>query len=313
MCEVESVMDKNSKFLLEQVASLHDIPKAGVFNIRENGKLLARNIDSEVIINSKEDKDGIDIIVKKGTKNKSVHIPVIVSMGGIEDLVYNDFYIEDDCDILIVAGCGIHNASDNNSSHNGIHSFHIGKNSKVKYVEKHFAFGNGKASKILNPTTKIVVGENSTFEMETLQLGGVTYSNRKTDAKLKKDAKLLIRENILTEETQVAKTLFKVELAGENSRVEVVSRAVAKDSSMQDFVSKVIGKAKSFGHVECDGILSGNAVISSTPQIYAKNPDAMLVHEAAIGKISLEQQNKLMTLGLTKEQAEDVIIKGFLG
>ena len=305
-------MDKNSKFLLEKVADLHSIPQAGVYNIRENGKLIARNTDEEVNIVSKKDKDGIDIFVKNGTKNKSVHIPVLVSMGGVDDLVYNDFYIGDDCDILIVAGCGIHNASDKKSSHNGIHTFHIGKNSKVKYVEKHFAFGKAKTKKILNPTTEIVVGENSTCEMETLQLGGVTFADRNTTAKLEKNAKLLIRENILTEGEEEAKTNFKVELKGKNSRVEVVSRAVAKGSSVQDFNSVLIGENECFGHVECDGILSDKAIISSTPTIVAKNKEAMLVHEAAIGKISEEQQNKLMTLGLSKEEAEQVIIQGFL-
>ena len=305
-------MDKNSKFLLSKITPLHDIPQAGVYSIRENGKLLARNTDEEVNIVSKTDKEGIDVFVKSGTQNKSVHIPVLVSMSGFDDLVYNDFYIGDNCDILIVAGCGIHNPSEKKSSHNGIHTFHIGKNSKVKYVEKHFAFGNKKSKKILNPVTEIEVGENSTCEMETLQLGGVTFADRKTNAVLKENAKLLIRENILTEEKEEAKTDFKVELKGKNSRVEVVSRAVAKGSSVQEFNSVLIGENECFGHVECDGILSDKAVVSSTPTIVAKNKDAMLVHEAAIGKISEEQQNKLMTLGLSKEEAEKVIIEGFL-
>ncbi|MBR2909190.1 MAG: SufD family Fe-S cluster assembly protein [Clostridia bacterium] len=305
-------MNENTKFILEQVSGLHDIPQAGIYNIRENGKLLARNIDEEVNIISKKDKDGIDIVVKPNTKNKSIHIPVIVSMGGLNDLVYNDFYIGDNADILIVAGCGIHNTTDKQSSHNGIHSFHIGKNCKVKYVEKHFAFGNAKTSKILNPTTEIVVGEGSVFEMETLQLGGVSFADRKTYAKVKKDAKLLIRENILTSSKEEAITHFEVELEKEGSRVEVVSRAVAKDKSKQEFNSIVIGKAECFGHVECDGILADNAEIISTPKIIAKSPEANLVHEAAIGKISEEQQNKLMSLGLTKEEAEKVIIQGFL-
>lgn len=305
-------MDKNSKFLLSKITPLHDIPQAGVYSIRENGKLLARSTDEEVNIVSKKDKEGIDVFVKNGTKNKSVHIPVLVSMSGFDDLVYNDFYIGDDCDVLIVAGCGIHNPSEKKSSHNGIHKFHIGKNSKLKYVEKHFAFGNKKSKKILNPVTEIEVGENSTCEMETLQLGGVTFADRKTNAILKDGAKLLIRENILTEEKEEAKTDFKVELKGKYSRVEVVSRAVAKGSSVQEFNSVLIGENECFGHVECDGILSDKAIVSSTPTIIAKNKDAMLVHEAAIGKISEEQQNKLMTLGLSKDEAEKVIINGFL-
>lgn len=305
-------MNENTKFILEQVSGLHDIPQAGIFSIRENGKLLARNVDEEVNIISKKDKDGIDIVVKPNTKNKSVHIPVIVSMGGLNDLVYNDFYIGDNSDILIVAGCGIHNTTDKQSSHNGIHSFHIGKNCKVKYVEKHFAFGKAKTSKILSPTTQIVVGNGSVFEMETLQMGGVSFADRKTFAKVKKDAKLLIRENILTSEKEEAITHFEVELEEKGSRVEVVSRSVAKDKSKQEFNSVVIGKTECFGHVECDGILADNAEIISTPKIIAKSPEANLVHEAAIGKISEEQQNKLMSLGLSKEEAEKVIIQGFL-
>ena len=305
-------MDSNTKFVLEQVSGLHDIPQAGVFNIRENGKLLARNVDEEVDIVSKKDKDGIDIIVKANIKNKSIHIPVIVSMGGFDDVVYNDFYIGDNAEILIVAGCGIHNSSDKQSSHNGIHTFHIGKNCKVKYVEKHFAFGNAKAKKILNPTTEIEVGEGSVFEMETLQLGGVSFADRKTFAKINKNAKLLVRENILTAEKDEAITYFNVELVGDGSKVEVISRAVAKDKSKQEFNSEVIGNAECFGHVECDGILSDKAIITSTPKIVAKDPNAMLVHEAAIGKISEDQQNKLMSLGLTKEEAEQIIIQGFL-
>ena len=305
-------MDQNSKYLLEQISGLHDIPQAGIFNVRENGKLIARSTDEDVNIVSKKDKDGIDIIVKKGTKNKSLHIPVIVSMEGVQDKVYNDFYIGDDSEIFIVAGCGIHNAGNKKSSHDGIHTFHIGKNCRVKYVEKHFAFGNKKVEKVLNPVTEIELGEGSVLEMETLQLGGVSYSCRKTEAKVQKDAKLLIKESILTTETQEAETYFDVDLIGKNSRVEVISRAVAKDKSKQEFVSEIKGETECFGHVECDGILSGKAQITSTPKIKADCPDAMLVHEAAIGKISEAQQNKLMTLGLTKEEAENIIIQGFL-
>ena len=284
-------MDKNSKFLLSKITPLHDIPQAGVYSIRENGKLLARNTDEEVNIVSKTDKEGIDVFVKSGTQNKSVHIPVLVSMSGFDDLVYNDFYIGDNCDILIVAGCGIHNPSEKKSSHNGIHTFHIGKNSKVKYVEKHFAFGNKKSKKILNPVTEIEVGENSTCEMETLQLGGVTFADRKTNAVLKDNAKLLIRENILTEEKEEAKTDFKVELKGKNSRVEVISRAVAKGSSVQEFNSVLIGENECFGHVECDGILSDKAVVSSTPTIVAKRKMQCLFTKLQL--VKLVKNNKI--------------------
>ena len=297
--------------MLEQVANLHDIPQ-GAFNIRENGKALARQNTNEIEIISKKDKDGIDIVVQPNTKNKSVHIPVIVSVGGFDDLVYNDFYIGDNSDILIVAGCGIHNTTDQKSSHNGIHTFHIGKNCKVKYIEKHLGIGNNNVDKILNPITNIEVGENSVFEMDTIQLGGVSYSKRDTSAELKNNATLLITEKILTTNKDVAQTNFNVNLSGYNSKVEVVSRSVAKNKSKQSFYSNLIGKNKCFGHVECDGVISENAQITSTPKIVAKNVDAELVHEAAIGKISEEQITKLMTLGLDKESAEQKIIEGFL-
>ena len=304
-------MNEITKDLLEQVANLHDIPQ-GAFNIRENGKALARQNTNEIEIISKKDKDGIDIVVQPNTKNKCVHIPVIVSVGGFDDLVYNDFYIGDNSDILIVAGCGIHNTTDQKSSHNGIHTFHIGKNCKVKYIEKHLGIGNNNTDKILNPITNIEVGENSVFEMDTIQLGGVSYSKRDTSAELKNNATLLITEKILTTNKDVAQTNFNVNLSGYNSKVEVVSRSVAKNKSKQSFYSNLIGKNKCFGHVECDGVISENAQITSTPKIVAKNVDAELVHEAAIGKISEEQITKLMTLGLDKESAEQKIIEGFL-
>lgn len=302
-------MNDIKKDLLIEVADLHSVP-TGAYNIRENGQSVARNTVENIDIITKKDKSGIDIKIKNGTKNQSVHIPVIITKSGIDDLVYNDFYIGDDCDILIVAGCGIHNDG-NKSSHNGIHSFHIGKNSKVRYVEKHFASGMGK-EKILNPVTKITLGKNSELVMETSQLGGVTYSNRKTNATIQENSKLIIKEKILTESTQIANTYFNVKLNGSNSRCEVVSRSVAKEDSKQEFKSVIIGNNNAYGRVECDGILLDNAKIKSTPEIVANNIDATLMHEATIGKIAGEELIKLMTLGLTEKQAEDLIIKGFL-
>lgn len=304
-------MDEITKELLKQTSDLHEIPQ-GAFNIRKDGKLLTRNCTAEIEIVSKKDKDGIDIIVAPNTKNKSVHIPVVITQGGLNDLVYNDFYIGENSDVLIVAGCGIHNNTNKNSGHNGIHSFHIGKNARVRYVEKHVGIGANVGEKNINPTTKINMKSGSYFEMETVQLGGVNYADRVTSATLDENATLIISEKILTTDMQKAKTKFTVELVGNNSKVEVTSRAVARDCSFQEFTSNVIGKAKCFGHVECDGILSDNAVINSTPKISAQNVNAMLVHEAAIGKISEEQLTKLMTLGLTEEEAEKQIISGFL-
>lgn len=305
-------MDKINIELLRQISDLHDIPETGVFNIRENGKLLARKTDDEIDIVSKTDKDGINVIIKENAKNKKLDIPVLLSDEGFKDKVYNDFFIGNGSEVVIVAGCGIHNCSNKISLHRGIHTFHIGDNCNVKYVEKHLGMGNYVSDKILDPLTKIEMGKNSTFEMETTQIGGVTSTERKTKAVVGENSSLIITEKIFTEHSDYAKTVFDVILKGENSKTEVGSRSVAKGKSKQIFISNITGKGKCFGHVQCDGLLSGKAQISSAPNILALSPDATLIHEAAIGKISQEQQNKLMTLGLTKEDAEKVIINGFL-
>ena len=304
-------LNKIDKELLSQISDLHNIPQ-GSYNIRKNGKLLSRNDDTDIQIVSKKNKDGIDIIVKPNIKNKSVHIPVIITEAGINDLVYNDFYIGENAEVTIVAGCGVHNSGAVESSHNGIHSFHIGKNAKVVYIEKHLGLGKGKSGKILNPVTNIVMEQNSYLEMQTVQLGGVTYSNRNTKAKLKASSELNIKENILTTDNQKANTNFVVELLGDNCKCNVVSRSVAKNISSQIFKSKLVGKSNCFGRVECDAILLDNAQVKSIPEIDARNVDATLNHEATVGKIAGEQLLKLMTLGLTEQEAEDVIIKGFL-
>ena len=303
-------MNNLEQKLFEKLTDLHKIP-SGAFSLRKNGE---SNIQTskEIEIVKKSDKSGIDIIVKPNVINKSVHIPVIITVGGLNDLVYNDFYIGENSDVVIVAGCGIHNKTCKDSVHNGIHSFHLSKNSKVRYIERHVGEGNGSGGKILNPVTKIFLGENAQMTMETTQLGGVTSTIRKTIAKLKDNSKLNIQENLLTTESQIAKTNFKVELLGKNSGVEVVSHSVAKDNSYQEFKSNIIGKNQCFGHVECDGILLDNARITSLPMIDAQNKDASLVHEAAIGKIAGDELTKLMTLGLTQKEAEEIIIEGFL-
>ena len=305
-------MDKLNIELLRQISDLHDIPEVGIFNIRQNGNLLARKTDDEIDIVSKIDKDGINVIIKENTKNKKLDIPVILSEDGFKDKVFNDFFIGNGSEVIIVAGCGIHNCSKKISSHKGVHTFHIGDNCHVKYVEKHLGVGDYVSDKILNPFTKIEMGINSIFEMETTQLGGVTSTERKTKAVVGENSSLIITEKIFTQSNDYAKTIFDVILKGENSKTEVVSRSVAKDKSKQIFISNIVGKGKCFGHVECDGLLSNRAQISSAPNILALSPEATLIHEAAIGKISQEQQNKLMTLGLTKEEAEKSIINGFL-
>lgn len=304
-------MDNVQKELLKQIAGLHEIP-VGAYNIRTNGKTEARNSSEHIEIVPKEGSDGIVIKIKAGTKNESIHIPVVLSEAGLKETVYNDFYIGDDCDVTIIAGCGIHCGTDDSSEHDGIHSFFIGKNSKVKYVEKHYGSGDGKGQRIMNPETIVEVGENSYMEMDTAQIKGVDSTIRKTTVKLDKNASIKVMERLMTHGEQKAESRFVVDLNGENSGANIISRSVAKDNSYQLFQSVLNGNEKCSGHTECDAIIVGNAKISSIPEITANNSDAALIHEAAIGKIAGEQIIKLMTLGLTEEEAEEQIISGFL-
>ena len=304
-------MDKIEKDLLKTIADIEQIPM-GAYNIRENGKGIARNTTANIDIITKTDKPGIDIIVKPNTKNESVHIPVILTQGGFNDIVYNDFYIGENADVVIVAGCGIHNGSCKTAEHDGIHAFHLSKGAKVKYIEKHYGEGEGTGDRILNPQTIVNLDEDAHMEMETIQIKGVSSTIRETDANLAKNATLVISERIMTTGKQIAKTIFNVDLNGENSSVHVASRSIAKDNSVQEFISNVNGNEKCFGHVECDAIIMDQSKVISTPKIVANHIDASLVHEAAIGKIAGEQLMKLMTLGLTEKEAEEQIISGFL-
>ncbi|MEZ3505054.1 MAG: SufD family Fe-S cluster assembly protein [Lachnospiraceae bacterium] len=304
-------MDQLQMHMLEKVADLHSIPE-GAYNIRDNGQLAGRNTTANIDIVSKSDKPGIDIIIKPGTKNESVHIPVIVSQSGLKDLVYNDFIIGDDADVTIVAGCGIHCGGAETSEHDGIHTFHIGKNAKVKYVEKHYGEGEGTGERILNPTTIIYMDENGYMEMETTQIKGVDSTIRDTRAELKDGATLIIKEKIMTHEKQYAETNFQVDLNGAGSTANVVSRSVAKGSSSQVFNSKICGNSECYGHTECDAILMDEGHVNAIPSLEANHLEASLIHEAAIGKIAGEQIIKLMTLGLTEQEAEEQIINGFL-
>ncbi len=299
-------MDEIQKNLLEQVAGLHEMP-AGAYNIRANGRSTDRVTTAHIDIVTKEDKQGIDIVIKPGTKNESVHIPVVLSQSGLTEMVYNDFYVGDDCDVTIVAGCGIHN-----SRHDGIHTFYIGKNSHVKYVEKHYGSGDGRGSRIMNPETVVEVGENSFMEMETVQIKGVDSTRRSTRAKLADGARLVVTEKLMTHGAQTAETSFHVDLDGKDSSANIISRSVARDDSRQLFLSKIKGNSRCKGHSECDGIIMDRAVISAVPEITAADLDAELIHEAAIGKIAGEQLVKLMTLGLTEAEAEAQIVNGFL-
>ncbi|MBQ9044016.1 MAG: SufD family Fe-S cluster assembly protein [Eggerthellaceae bacterium] len=297
--------------LLATIANIHGMPK-GAFNIRRDGELVERHNSAYIEISTKKDNPGIDITVKPGTKGESVFIPVIVTQSGLKDVVYNTFYIGDDCDIEIIAGCGIHNSSHAASEHDGIHTFHIGKNSRIKYIEKHYGEGEGAGERILNPTTNVHMDENSYCEMEMLQLRGVTSTVRDTNAKLDKGAKLVLTERLLTHDEQTAESNVVIELEGEDSSVQIISRSVAQDKSVQVFSPLVVGKAACRGHVQCDAIIMGDARVKSVPAIEAVSPDAILMHEAAIGKIAGEQITKLMTLGLTEEEAEQEILDDFL-
>lgn len=303
--------DKILESLLEEVADLHGVPQ-GAYNIRLNGQSAGRHSSANIEIVGKTDKPGIDIIIKPGTKNESVHIPALVTHTDVHDLVHNDFYIGDDSDIVIVAGCGIHNSGSQMSEHNGIHRFVLGKNSKVKYVEKHIGVGEGTGERIINPQTIIEAGENSYIEMETTQLKGVDSTIRTTKATAEARATVIVKEKILTHGKQYAETQFEIDLNGEGSSANLISRSVAKDNSKQKFVSVINGNAKCMGHSECDAIIMDNGVVTALPEITANNVDASLIHEAAIGKIAGEQIIKLMTLGLTEAEAEAQIVNGFL-
>ena len=304
-------MDEVQKRLLREVADLHDIPE-GAYNFRANGESVGRNTTANIDITSKTEGSGIDIRIADGTKNESVHIPVVLSESGLKETVYNDFFIGENCDVLIVAGCGIDNCGNQDSQHDGIHRFYVGKGSRVRYVEKHYGSGAGAGKRILNPVTEVYMEEGSTMEMEMVQIKGVDSTERTTLAELKADAKLIVRERLMTHGEQTAESIYKVSLNGDGSSADVVSRSVARDTSFQKFDACIVGNAACSGHTECDSIIMDKGRILAVPSLEANHIDAALVHEAAIGKIAGEQLVKLMTLGLTEAEAEEQIINGFL-
>lgn len=304
-------MDKIQKDLLAAVADIHEVPE-GAYSLRINGKLHGKNSSENIEIVTKTDKPGIDIYIKAGTKNESVHIPVLIAQTGLKELVYNDFHIGEDADVTIVAGCGIHNGGKEDSEHSGIHSFYLSKNAKCKYIEKHYGEGDGNGKNLMNPTTYLELEENSYMEMETAQIKGVDSTRRVTTGKVMKNATLIVREKIMTHGEQYAETEFDVDLCGEGAGTHVISRSVAKGRSSQKFISRIRGNAVCNGHTECDAIIMDDATVSAIPEILAQHPEASLIHEAAIGKIAGEQLIKLMTLGLTEKEAEEEIVNGFL-
>ncbi|MBQ7831785.1 MAG: SufD family Fe-S cluster assembly protein [Clostridia bacterium] len=307
-------MDSIQKDLLLQIADLHGTPE-GAFNIRGNGESLGRNTTANIDIVTKTDgKSGIDIFIKPGTKNESMHIPVIISKAGLQEVVYNDFYIGDNADVVIVAGCGIHNCGgvEMTSRHDGVHTFYVGKNARVKYVEKHYGSGDGLGKNVMNPETVVHLDEGARMEMETTQIKGIDSTNRITRADMKAGSEFIVKEKLYTHGTQSADTDFVVEMNGEGCRADIMSRSVAAENSRQNFVSTMNGNAPCYGHTECDAIIMDNASVTAAPCLSANDVNAELIHEAAIGKIAGEQLTKLMTLGLTEKEAEEYILKGFL-
>ena len=305
------LVTQEDKKLLKEILDHPTILK-GAYSLRKDGKVIERKSSDNVVISPKEDGTGMDVIVREETLHESIHIPVILTQSGLKDVVYNDFHIGKNANVVIVAGCGVHNDHHENSEHDGIHRFFLEEGAKVKYIEKHYGDGEGTGSRIINPVTEIHLKSGSSLEMESVQIKGVDSTERITKAVLEDNTNLVIVEKIMTHGNQEAKTIFNVELNGENSSVHVTSRSVATDNSIQEFKSDVIGNTKCFGHVECDAIIKDNAKVIAIPKIIANDVDANLIHEAAIGKIAGEQLTKLMTLGLTEKQAEKQIIKGFL-
>ena len=304
-------LDAIQKRLIAEIADLHKVP-SGAYNFRANSQLAGRNTTANIDIISKEDGSGIDIRIKPGTKNESVHIPVVISESGIKETVYNDFYIGEDSDVVIVAGCGIDNCGGQDSEHDGVHRFFVGRGAKVKYVEKHYGSGDGKGQRILNPVTECYMEEDSSMEMEMEQIKGVDSTERTTIAELKSGAKLVVKERLMTHGSQNAVSSYQVNLNGAGATADVVSRSVARDDSSQTFNARITGNAPCSGHTECDSIIMDRGHILAIPSLEANDIDAMLVHEAAIGKIAGDQLTKLMTLGLTEAEAEEQIINGFL-
>ena len=304
-------LNETQRRLIAEVADLHKVP-IGAYNFRANGALAGRKTTANIDIASKADGSGIDIRIQPGTKNESVHIPVVLSESGLKETVYNDFYIGADSDVTIVAGCGIDNCGAQDSQHDGIHRFFVEKGAKVKYVEKHYGSGDGLGKRILNPVTEVYLDEGSTMEMEMAQIKGVDSTVRATVAELKRDARLVVRERLMTHGEQRAESAYKVTIKEAGGSADVVSRSVARDRSFQKFDACVVGEAPCHGHTECDSIIMDDGIILAVPSLEARHVDAALVHEAAIGKIAGEQLVKLMTLGLTEQEAEQEIINGFL-
>ncbi len=306
-----ALLDRITEKVLRQIDE-YGFKQEGAFNLRHNGVSLCHGDSEHIKIRKKEDKPGIDVYIDGTTRGEQVHIPVVLDASGMKDVVYNDFFIEEGAEVTIIAGCGIHNSGCNESRHDGIHTFHVGKNANVRYEEKHYGEGKGSGAKVLNPVTRIILGEGSTFTLDTAQIKGVDSTLRETDVEMGADSKLYVMEKLMTHDSQVAESNMEVKMEGEGSSAQIISRSVAKGNSRQIFHPKAVGEAKCHAHVQCDSIIMDRAEVCSIPEINAKHLDAAIVHEAAIGRINDEQLVKLRTLGMTEEEAEGVIVEAFL-
>ncbi len=308
---MSELLDKITEKILRQIDG-EGFQQKGAFNLRRNGIALCHGDSEHIKIKKKEDKQGIDIFIDGETKGEKVHIPVVVDASGMKDEVYNDFYIAEGADVTIIAGCGIHNSGCNESRHDGIHSFHVGRGANVRYEEKHYGEGEGTGAKVLNPVTKIYLEENSVFTLDTVQIKGVDSTVRKTDVEMGANAKLYVMEKLMTHDDQAAQSDMEVQMNGAGSSAQIISRSVAKGGSKQVFHPRAVGNARCHAHVQCDSIIMDHAEVSSIPEINARHLDAAIIHEAAIGRINDEQLVKLRTLGMTEEEAENIIIDNFL-
>ncbi len=304
-------LDEITQKILKQIDE-KGFEQSGAFNLRHNGISLCHGDSQHIKIKKKEDKPGIDVYIDGDTKGEQVHIPVVVDASGMTDVVYNDFYIARGADVTIIAGCGIHNSGCNESRHDGIHSFHVSDGANVRYEEKHYGEGEGTGARVLNPVTNIYMEENAVFTLDTAQIKGVDSTERETNISIGKGSKLYVVEKLMTHDDQMAVSNMEVQLNGEGSSAQIISRSVAKDSSKQVFHPKAVGNAGCHAHVQCDSIIMGHAQVSSIPEINARHLDAAIIHEAAIGRINDEQLIKLRTMGMTEEEAESVIIDNFL-
>ena len=303
-------MDAIEKKLLEEVADLHGIPE-GAYNIRADGKLAGRNTTAHINIVTKEDKPGIDIYIAPGTKNESVHIPVIISQTGLKDMVYNDFYIGEDCDVTIVAGCGIHNCGTQESRHDGIHTFYLAKNAKLRYS----TIENWSKNMYNLNTKRALVEEGGVIEWVSGSFGshvGCLYPM----SVLKGDnSKMEFTGVTFAGAGQNLDTGAKVVHIGKNTSSYMNTRSISKSGGISTFRSSVVvqkGAKHAKSSVSCQSLMLDSESRSDTvPAMDIRTKDTAVGHEAKIGSISNEAVFYLMSRGMSEEDARALIVSGF--